>query len=117
VNGIDDWQKDHHKIDVIDSIYPVEIPSYINDGYIVLDVRKIEELKLGLVKQSINIPLHHLEDNFTLINKLDNCLIYCAGGYRSMIASSILKSKGFANVKNIYGGFNAISQKIDSLII
>ena len=117
VNGIDDWQKDYQKIDIIDSIDPVEIPTYINQGCIMLDVRKIEELKLGLVQESINIPLHNLEANLALKNKSDNYLIYCAGGYRSMIASSILKSKGFENVKNIYGGFSAISQKIDSLII
>ena len=43
-------------------------------------------------------------------------MIYCAGGYRSMIASSILQSKGFKGIKNIYGGFNEIARNSPNLI-
>ena len=114
VNGVEAWKKRGYKLDKIASIPSVDITRHMN-GAIILDVRKKEELKLGYVKDSINIPLHHLTDNLDKIPPSEKILIYCAGGYRSMIASSILKSRGYKNIKNIYGGFNAISKNEDSL--
>ena len=117
INALDDWKIDKQEIDIVESIHASEILSHVNDKSVILDVRKNTELELGFVKNSINIPLDKLKDSLNKIKKTDNFLIYCAGGYRSMIASSILKSKGYQNIKNIYGGFNAISKNVDSCII
>ena len=109
INDVETWQKSGFELDVIDSIEESEIPDNII-GSILLDVRKREELRLGFMRGSKNIPLAELEDSLQEIDINNDLLIYCAGGYRSMIAASILKSKGHKNVKNIYGGFKAISR-------
>ena len=117
--GVDEWKKDKRNLDNIVSISPKEILSHIKNSIKILDVRGQDELKLGFVKNSIHIPVQALENSLNEIEISENYLVYCGSGYRSMIACSILKSKGFNNIKNIYGGFNAISQNIDisSLII
>jgi len=110
--GITDWQLDNHDIDIISSLHPTQRIFTIDKNKKIIDVRKKSELELGFVEHSIHIPLSNLEKNLGKINKSDEYLIYCAGGYRSMIACSILKSKGYKNVQNIYGGFSAISRNL-----
>ena len=117
INGLEEWKADNQTIEMIESIHPSTMVSLMTDKSVILDVRKSSELEMGFVKNAINIPLDKLQDNLHEIKKTDNFLIYCAGGYRSMIASSILKSKGYQNIKNIYGGFGAISKNMDSCII
>ena len=64
---------------------------------------------MGKIKNSLNIPLNELNSKLHKISKSKSYSIYCAGGYRSVIAASILMSEGFKNVKNIYGGFKSIA--------
>ena len=109
-HGIAQWNIDKMPIDTVKSIYPADIISQVDSA--ILDVRKQSELEKGFVTNSIHISLSNLEDDISKLNKSNKYLIYCAGGYRSMIACSILKSKGYTNVINIYGGFNAISQNM-----
>lgn len=111
VHGIRSWQQDNQTISSIQSIEPVDFIDRKNN-MMVLDVRKNNELKLGFVDDSIHIPLSDIENRISELDKSCDYLIYCAGGYRSMIACSILKAKGYKNVVNIYGGFNAIAQNI-----
>ena len=92
--------------------------SMINESNtIIIDVREESEVNnLGIIKNAIHIPRGLLE--FTLVPnssnnpvKIDdntNILVYCAGGYRSVIAISILKANGFDNLIDIAGGFNEI---------
>ena len=117
INGLDEWRGDNQETAMIESINPSDMASLMTDKSVILDVRKSSELEIGFVKNSINIPLDKLQASLHTIEKTDNFFIYCAGGYRSMIACSILKSKGYQNIKNIYGGFSAISKNIDSCII
>ena len=98
--------------DFIKSINPSEMSLYNENKIKILDVRKKNELELGLVKDSIHIPLDEIYVNINKLKKTEKYLIYCAGGYRSMIACSILKSKGYHQVHSIYGGFKAISENI-----
>ena len=109
--ALDAWKLDNENIDAIESISPANV-IYNNNKIKFLDVRKVDELKLGSVPNAIHIPLSELNDRLDSIDKSEDYLIYCAGGYRSMIACSILKSKGYNSIKNIYGGFNAISEII-----
>jgi hydroxyacylglutathione hydrolase len=83
----------------------------------VLDLREETERELGFVKNSISIPLSLLESKIQNLEKNQNYYIYCAGGYRSMIASSILKKNDFSNITNIYGGFSAIPKGNNSLLV
>jgi rhodanese-related sulfurtransferase len=58
----------------------------------------------------MNIPLAGLSENMSEFSKNETNYIHCAGGYRSMIACSILKSRGFDNIVDIAGGFAAIAK-------
>jgi glyoxylase-like metal-dependent hydrolase (beta-lactamase superfamily II)/rhodanese-related sulfurtransferase len=76
----------------------------------VVDVRTEEEFKTSHLKSAINIPLDLLNQHLLELPKERTIYIHCAGGYRSMIASSILKARGWDNVMNIDGGFQAIQK-------
>lgn len=115
VYGVEQWLISGKPIDVIESITAAEMEIEPIDSRI-LDVRKPSELTIGFVKGSYNIPLDTLQKELDTSQHLDAklqnqlILVYCAGGYRSMIASSILKARGYTRVKNIYGGYASISQ-------
>lgn len=108
ISDLQEWH-DKKELKYIESIYANAIKEDKNNIFI-LDVRKEAELKLGYVQDSVNIPLSELLVSLDRIPKSANLIIYCAGGYRSMIAASILKSKGFNNIKNVYGGYNEIAR-------
>mgnify|MGYP001296295382 CR=1 FL=1 len=113
VYGVKQWLISGKPIDVIESITAAEMEIEPIDSKI-LDVRKPSELAVGFVKGSSNVPLDTLQKELDTTQHLDArnqpILVYCAGGYRSMIASSILKARGYKKVKNIYGGYSSISQ-------
>ena len=79
----------------------------------ILDVRSQNEYLSGSVDGSLNIPLINLTDNLDKFNCNKRSYIYCKGGYRSMIASSILNSKGINDITNIIGGYDSISLCIE----
>ncbi len=79
----------------------------------ILDVRSQNEYLSGSVDGSLNIPLINLTDNLDKLNCNKRSYIYCKGGYRSMIASSILNLKGINNITNIIGGYDSISLCIE----
>ena len=79
----------------------------------ILDVRSQNEYLSGSVDGSLNIPLINLTDNLDKLNSNKRSSIYCKGGYRSMIASSILNSKGINDITNIIGGYDSISLCIE----
>jgi rhodanese-related sulfurtransferase len=77
---------------------------------VLIDVRSYQEVKKEKVMGSINIPLHQILDIAEHFDKKANYVLYCQGGYRSMIACSILQSMGFRNIINIKGGINLIKE-------
>ena len=94
----------------IHSISAGNINRELDLGVSILDVRRLDEFKNGHIENAIHIPLEELNNRLDELNKNKNYLIYCAGGYRSMVACSICKKNGYDNVKNIYGGFGSILQ-------
>jgi glyoxylase-like metal-dependent hydrolase (beta-lactamase superfamily II)/rhodanese-related sulfurtransferase len=78
----------------------------------VIDVRKPAEFDAGHVRGAQNLPLSRLGDPLVMAQVDDekNLYIYCAGGYRSVIACSLMKREGFHNLRNVQGGFGAISK-------
>jgi len=106
--GFSSW-KDNKDYNKINSIYPEQIFSDKFNDAILLDVRNSSELEsVGKVKGAKNIVLQNLEKNINNLSPDNKYLVFCAGGYRSVIASSILNSNSFKNIHNVYGGFNSI---------
>jgi glyoxylase-like metal-dependent hydrolase (beta-lactamase superfamily II)/rhodanese-related sulfurtransferase len=80
-----------------------------NGNSIVIDVRKVSEFESEHVENAINIPLNQLEKNIREIPS-KQFYLHCAGGYRSMIAASILQARGFRNFSEIEGGYKSIAE-------
>ena len=77
---------------------------------LVYDVRKESEYLSEHVIDANNTPLDFLNDHLKDFPEDDTFYVHCAGGYRSMIAASILKSRGIHNLMDIKGGFKAIKE-------
>ena len=80
------------------------------DGAAIIDVRKPGEFEAEHVENATTLPLDYLNDNLTVLNKNKSYHIHCAGGYRSLIAISLLKKNGYTNLIDVAGGFAALSE-------
>ena len=108
--GIKSWIELNKKTNSIENIKAQNFMSLNSKFDInILDVRSQNEYLNGSVDGSLNIPLINLNDNLDKFNCNKRSYIYCKGGYRSMIASSILSLKGINNITNIIGGYDSIS--------
>ena len=76
----------------------------------VLDVRKPTEFAGSHINGAINLPLDYINEEMDQVDDSKHYFIHCAGGYRSMIFSSILKSRGYHDLVDVAGGFGAISK-------
>ncbi len=109
--GFEAWKLEGREIDTIESITAKEFDLIKKRSLInVYDVRKKSEFHSEHVLDAINIPLDSLNSEFEEFYSEGTNYIHCAGGYRSMIASSILKSRGIHNLVDIAGGFDAIKK-------
>ncbi|MBC7409252.1 MAG: MBL fold metallo-hydrolase [Arcicella sp.] len=110
--GFEAWEMADKEIDKVESISAGEFANiYRNDNHLTIkDVRKITEFEERHIKEAENIPLAQISELMTEFDKEETNYIHCAGGYRSMVASSILKSRGYDNVVDIQGGFGAIAE-------
>ena len=106
--GIETWKKAGKPLDTIHSIEPKEFAKLVHEGGNVLDVRRINEVESGHVKNATAIPLAELEDNLDHLDKDKPLMIHCAGGYRSVIAASLMKREGFKNITNVHCGWKEI---------
>ena len=107
--GITAWQAAGKDIDTLDSITAQEFANRVNTNTInILDVRKDGEYKSSHVKNAQHFALDFINEQMNEVSNDKTYHIYCAGGYRSVIAASILKSRGFHNLVDVAGGFNAI---------
>ncbi|MCZ2141556.1 MAG: MBL fold metallo-hydrolase [Bacteroidia bacterium] len=106
------WKDADKRYDMVISIDNEEFELDVkHSDSMVLDVRKPTEYNELHMDTASNFPLDTLNTNFETLDKEKPYLIHCAGGYRSMIAASLLKKKGFKNVKNVWGGFNKIKER------
>lgn len=107
--GIDAWIAEGREIDTIKRISADELEAaYQQAQPIIIDVRRKSEFESEHVLNAINIPLRSLNEHLAEIPKDKFFYLHCAGGYRSMIAASILKSRGWEHFADVRGGFNAI---------
>jgi glyoxylase-like metal-dependent hydrolase (beta-lactamase superfamily II)/rhodanese-related sulfurtransferase len=107
--GLEAWVAAGEPIDMIIDIEPEELAMDLpHDNKLeVIDVRKPSEFDAGHVKGATNVPLDTLSDvgNIAMIDPDANLYVHCAGGYRSVIAASLLKRQGYHNLRNVLGGF------------
>lgn len=110
-NGIDCWKSKGLPLSTNNRINlkgVTNLSQLISEGYQMLDVRTPGEHENNTCKNSINIPLASIYEYLGLLKKDRKYIAFCTSGYRSVIASSILRSKGY-NVVDVHGGFAAIS--------
>jgi hydroxyacylglutathione hydrolase len=113
--GIEAWIKDNKETDTIASVSPEEFEkNYENTA--VIDCRRPAEYTSIRINKAKNIPLDFLNDHLTEIPKEENFYIHCAGGYRSVIWSSIMKSRGYHNMINVEKGMSGIKNTAIPLI-
>ncbi|KAK6020079.1 rhodanese-like protein [Ostertagia ostertagi] len=113
--GYEAWLAAGEKIDMIIDIEADELAMDLphDDRLEVIDVRKPAEFEAGHVKGAMNLPLNTMMDplNIAMVETDHNLYVHCAGGYRSVIAASILKREGFHNLRNITGGWGKIKEE------
>ncbi|GGA73557.1 MBL fold metallo-hydrolase [Flavobacterium palustre] len=109
--GFKAWQEAGFEIDSINRISAEQFSREVKIGESkIIDVRKESEYAAEHVEEAFSKPLAYINDWIKDINPQENFYLHCAGGYRSMIAASILQARGFRNFTEIEGGFNAIAK-------
>ncbi len=108
--GFDAWKNAGKETDQINRISSSEFAEVFNSQDKVIDVRKISEYSAEHIENAYNRPLDMISEWVSGIDNSEHFFLHCAGGYRSMIAASILNSHGIRNFTEIDGGFNGIKK-------
>lgn len=112
--GFEAWKNAGEEIDMIINIEADELAMDLpfDDRLLVLDVRREAEFADGHINGAVNLPLNEFTDPGNMANLQDthNIYVHCGGGYRSVIASSLLKRQGFNNLRNVSGGWDKIKE-------
>ncbi|WP_213190341.1 MBL fold metallo-hydrolase [Cloacibacterium caeni] len=108
--GFESWKNSGKEIDTIHRISPEEFAEKFNENSKVIDVRKEGEYAAEHVNDAYSKPLAYINDWVGNINPDEHFFLHCAGGYRSMIAASILQARGYRNFTEVEGGFNGIKK-------
>jgi len=109
--GFDAWKKAAMEYDTVSQVDAGELKKAIETDYVpVFDVRKESEYLSEHIIDAKNTPLDFLNDHLAEFPSKTSFYVHCAGGYRSMIASSILKSRGIHNLIDVKGGFKEIKE-------
>jgi len=107
--GYEAWANSGKESDSISRINAQDYASRKEEA-VLIDIRKRSEYDSEHVIDAINIPLNEINDHLAQFPKDKKFYIHCAGGYRSMIASSILKQRGWSNFEDIRGGFKSMKE-------
>ena len=110
--GMDAWEKAGLEVDRIESISPEELAARLakTPDAPVFDVRKKSEYDSERLEVAENAPLDFVNESMLLMPKDKTTYIHCAGGYRSMIFTSILRARGYENLVEVQGGFKALKE-------
>lgn len=109
--GMQSWITAGKKTDSVTTIQAEDIKQYYdNADYVILDVRKPSEFENEHIKNAVNIQLSEIDLRAGELDADKKYIIHCAAGYRSMMAASILKEKGFNNFVNVAGGWGSIKK-------
>lgn len=109
--GIEAWKQAGKEVDTVQSVDPNQFANEWKDSdFKLFDVRKPSEYNSEHLKGAENTPLDFINEHLAEFPKEEKFYLHCLGGYRSVIASSILKARGYHNVINIEGGFEALQK-------
>jgi len=110
--GLDAWVKAGLEIDRIESISPEELAARLakTPDAPVFDVRKKSEYDSEHLEVAENAPLDFVNESMLQMPKDKTTYIHCAGGYRSMVFTSILRARGYENLVEVQGGFKALKE-------
>lgn len=109
--GIEAWKSSGKEYDMISRVNAKDLEKLVKQEKIpVFDVRKENEYLSGHISSAQNTPLNFLNDYLDRFPKNNPFFIHCAGGYRSVIAASILKKRGIHNLIDVQGGFKKIKE-------
>jgi hydroxyacylglutathione hydrolase len=119
--GYEAWKNSGEETDMIIDVEADELMMDIpfDDRLVVVDVRKPAEYADGHLKNAVNISLNDMNDPGSMANleETQNIYVHCAGGYRSVIASSLLKRQGIHNLRNVVGGWGKIKEQEKAEIV
>lgn len=108
--GVEAWKHAGKEVDSVKSIDALEFKQRLKEGIPVFDVRKETEFNGEHLEVASLTPLDFINDHLAEFPDDETFYVHCAGGYRSMIAASILKSRGLHNLVDVAGGFKAIKE-------
>lgn len=108
--GFDTWKNSGKEIDTVERMTAQALADSYTKETILIDVRRKSEFDSEHVVDAISIPLNEINQHLAEFPKDKDFILQCAGGYRSMIAASILKSRGYHNFKDVIGGMGDLSK-------
>jgi hydroxyacylglutathione hydrolase len=109
--GFESWKNAGRETDTVNRISAEDFAQqYATENTLIIDVRKKSEFDSELVVNAVNIPLNTINNHLAEFPKDKSFVLNCAGGYRSMIAASILKQRGWDNFVDVSGGFAEIKK-------
>ncbi|NII82130.1 MBL fold metallo-hydrolase [Pedobacter sp. SG908] len=109
--GFASWKNAGKETDEIKSVSAEKMAEMMGTAQItILDVRKANEFLSEHVEEAINLPLDYINEHFNNIDKNKTYFVHCAGGYRSVIFNSIMRSRGYNKLIDVAGGFKAIKE-------
>jgi glyoxylase-like metal-dependent hydrolase (beta-lactamase superfamily II)/rhodanese-related sulfurtransferase len=107
--GFATWETAGNPTETIESIHSTELKERVStDNGLIVDVRKPGEYSSEHVEDATSYPLDYINNHLNDLDKDRTCYVHCKSGYRSVIATSILKQNGYKNVVDVAGGFHAI---------
>jgi rhodanese-related sulfurtransferase len=109
-DGFQSWVKAGKDVDVLKRINAEEFAKQYEHKPLLIDVRKKSEFDSEHVLGAVNIPLNEINRHLAAFPKDKPFILNCAGGYRSMIAASMLKQRGWDNFVDVIGGFTEIKK-------
>lgn len=109
--GVQAWEQAGEPLQQVETIPASEVAGLLEEGAEVLDVRRNTEAETEHVAGALNISLKDLKQEISTLNPNRQYAVHCAGGYRSMIACSILKQAGLHDIVNVRDGFKALKEE------
>ena len=109
--GFEAWKKAGEEVDTLHELSAEHFAAKFNGSNLdVLDLRRASEYQTEHLVGAVNFPLDFINQNMSMLDADKTYYLHCAGGYRSVIAASILKARGFERLVNINGGYKALAE-------
>ncbi len=109
-DGMKSWEAAGKEVDTINRITAEELEQKMKQDIVIIDVRKKSEFDSEHIEGVVNVPLNQINQHLEKFPKEQEFVLHCAGGYRSMIAASILQQRGWSQLTDVIGGFKSIKE-------